>query len=67
MSAVIARIVLRYLAGILVAKGILAPEEGLQVASDPDIAMAAQIAAGAAVGALSEAWYYVARRMGWER
>lgn len=67
MTAVVVRILLRYLAGILVAKGLLAPEDGLTVSADPDIAMAAQLAAGAAVGALSEAWYFVARKLGWER
>lgn len=67
MSAVVVRIFLRYLAGILVAKGFLAPEDGLQIASDPDISMLLQVALGALVGALSESWYYVARKLGWER
>lgn len=65
MIAPLTRIVLRWIAGILVAKGFFAPEDGLWLQSDPDVAMAGQMALGAAVGALAETWYYVARRMGW--
>lgn len=65
MTAIIIRIALRYLAGMLVAKGILAPEDGMHITTDPDVAMALQIAAGALVGAVSEAWFYLAKRWGW--
>lgn len=64
MSAVIIRIGLRYAAGVLIAKGFLAPEEGMQITTDPDVAMALQIAAGAIVGAVSEAWFYIAKKFG---
>ena len=65
MTAIIIRIALRYLAGVLIAKGLLAPEEGMSITTDPDVAMALQIAAGALAGAVSEAWFWLAKRFGW--
>lgn len=59
MSGVLARIIARYLAGGLVAYGLLdaAEAEGLT----PELALAI----GAALAALTEAAYAVARRLGW--
>lgn len=65
MSAPVVRIILRWLAGILVAKGWFAPEDGLWLQTDPDIAMIGQMALGFGVGLLAEAWYVVAKRFGW--
>jgi hypothetical protein len=65
MTAVLVRILLRYGAGILIAKGLLAPEVGVEIARDPDVAMALQVIAGLLVGALSEGWYVLAKRFGW--
>lgn len=67
MSAVIARIALRYAAGILVTKGLLAPEAGVQFSADPDVTQALQVALGVGVGAVSEGWYYLARKLGWAK
>jgi len=67
MTAVLVRIGLRYGAGILIAKGLLAPEAGMSLAQDPDIAMALQIAAGVVAGAVSELWYFLARKLGWAK
>lgn len=64
MIAVVTRITLRYAAGLLVAKGLLAPELGTQLSADPDIAAIAQVLIGGAFGVLAEAWYYLARRFG---
>lgn len=61
MTGVIVRIALRYLAAALVAHGWLSPEDGSMLAMDPDV----QMMAGAAVGAAVEAWYAIAKRMGW--
>lgn len=62
---VLIRILLRYFAMLLVAKGILHPELGDLFASDPDILMAVQVVAGVVAGVVAEGWYLVARRMGW--
>jgi hypothetical protein len=67
MSAVFIRILLRYGAGILVAKGLLAPEWGLDLSTDPDVEMAVQVAVGAVAGAASEVWYFLARKFGWAK
>ena len=65
MTAVLVRIALRYGAGLLVAKGILAPEAGADLASDPDVLQVAQIGAGLLAGALAELWFFFAKRLGW--
>lgn len=65
MTAVLVRIALRYGAGILVAKGILAPEAGADLATDPDVLQVAQIGAGLMAGALAEMWFFFAKRLGW--
>jgi hypothetical protein len=65
MTAVVIRIVLRWLAGFLVAKGYFAPEDGLWLQTDPDVAMLGQIALGFGVGLLSEAWYFIAKKLRW--
>ncbi|WDZ78745.1 hypothetical protein PWG15_09745 [Ensifer adhaerens] len=67
MSAVMIRIVLRYGAGLLVAKGLLAPETGPVLADDPDIQMLLEVGVGLVAGILCETWYMLARRLGWAR
>lgn len=67
MIAVFVRIALRYGAGALVLKGLLAPEVGVELAEDPDVQMAIQVVAGFVAAAASEAWYYLARRFGWAK
>lgn len=59
------RIGLRYLAGFLVAKGFLMPDLGDALQKDPEILAAVQVAAGLAVGAISEGWYWLAKKLGW--
>lgn len=65
MTSVIIRILLRYIAALLVARGFLSPESS-DFASDPDVVEVVQIALGAGIGIIVEAWYYLARRFGWE-
>lgn len=67
MSAVVARILLRYGAGALVAKGLLDAETGAGISSDQDLLALAQVAAGAAIGAGTEIAYWLARKFGWSR
>lgn len=65
MTAVVIRILLRYGAGFLVAKGVMAPEFGMELANDPDVQQVALIGAGLAAGAVSEMWFFFAKRLGW--
>lgn len=59
------RIVLRYLAGILVAKGVLtgggAAEE---VFLDDNVISSLEVLAGAAIAVVNEVWYGVAKKTG---
>lgn len=67
MTAVISRIVLRYAAGALVVKGLLPEETGSQLAADADVLNLIEIGLGLALAAISEGWYYLARRFGWAK
>lgn len=63
MTAVIARIVLRYLSGALVAYGVIPHEVGAEVAMDPDLALIL----GSAIGAVTEGFYALAVKRGWTK
>lgn len=65
MTAVIARIALRYISGALVIKGLLPADSG--IATDPDVINLIEVALGLALGAATEGWYMLARRMGWAK
>lgn len=65
MTAVIARIALRYISGALVIKGLLPADSG--IATDPDVINLIEVALGLAIGASTEGWYMLARRMGWAK
>jgi hypothetical protein len=62
ISGAVARILLRYAAGALVAWGLLGDDAGFQIANDPDLALLA----GMGIAAATEALYAVAKRMGWK-
>jgi len=64
MGAII-RIGLRYGAGFLVARGLLGESDGNMLASDPEVAALIETGVGFALGAASEAWYWLAKRFGW--
>lgn len=66
MNAALARIVLRYLAGILVAVGWLAPDLGSQLAVDPDVLGLVANLVGLTIMAVTEGWYWAAKRFGWK-
>lgn len=61
MQMVYARILLRYLSGVLMTAGYLDAQLADMVAVDPDLLMLV----GAAIGAGTEGLYAVARRLGW--
>ena len=75
MNAIIARIFLRYLAGALVAKGIIDSQVGSELMADPEIGtmvltvvdFIVSTLPGLVVGAASEVWYFFARKFGWTR
>lgn len=61
MTGPFARILLRYLAGFLLLKGMLPQDIADQIANDPDLVML--IGGGIMLGV--EGFYFVAKRMGW--
>lgn len=61
MTAIIARIVLRYAAGALVAAGYLNADLGNQIGTDPDLL----IILGGALGICVELAYAFAKKRGW--
>jgi hypothetical protein len=63
MTAVIARIACRYIAGALIAKGFLDAGTGDTLATDPDVLMLV----GLGIGLATEGAYAVARKLGWHR
>ena len=63
MTAVIARIILRYMSGALVAYGFIPHEVGAEVAMDQDLAL---LLAGA-IGAVTECFYALAVKRGWTK
>ena len=64
MGAIV-RIVLRYAAGFLVARGLLGESDGNMLAADPEVAALIETGVGLAIGAVSEGWYWLAKRLGW--
>ncbi len=67
MLPVVSRIVLRYAAGALVAKGLLPDDIGRGLAVDVDVLNLIEIGLGFALAAVSEGWYFLARRFGWAK
>lgn len=67
MTGPIARIILRYVAMALVARGIFTAEDASTLSSDGDLLNAIEIGVGALIGVGTEAWYYLARKFGWNR
>lgn len=58
----LARVILRYLAGILAAKGMTSQASLL---SDPDFVQVASYLGAALCSGISEGWWYLARKKGW--
>lgn len=56
----LARILLRYIGGALLAKGVIHGD-----LLDPDIVQVLTVLLGLACSALSEGWYYIAKKNGW--
>lgn len=65
MSGPLARILLRYLAGALVARGLIDPDAAYYINTDPSVIELATIIVGTALGFLSERFYTLAKKYGW--
>ncbi|GGF56832.1 hypothetical protein GCM10007301_15660 [Azorhizobium oxalatiphilum] len=65
MSGAILRVLLRYLAGILVARGLVSAADADTLTTDPDVMIIVETGAGILIGGATEAWYYLAKRFGW--
>jgi hypothetical protein len=65
MTAVVARIALRYIAGVLVGYGYLSSDLGSMLGDDPDVAGVVEMALGVVISAATELGYYAAKRYGW--
>lgn len=59
------RIALRYAAGALVARGLIAQDVGDVLAGDPDVLAALETLAGLAIAAGTEFYYRLAKQYGW--
>lgn len=65
MIGVVSRILLRYLAAALVARGLVSADLGSQIAGDADALTIMATVAGSLVAVAVEGWYWLAKRMGW--
>jgi len=65
--APLARIIVRYAAGALVAKGIFPADTGSTLAVDPDVINYVNVGLGLALGGATEFYYWLARRFGWAK
>lgn len=61
MRQQVVRILLRYLAVWLVAKGYFSSEDGSTFAGDPDVAMVIDMSVGAAIAGATELWFWWAK------
>ena len=59
MNSMIVRILLRYLAGFLVAKGLFSADDSLTIINDPDIQMLLEIGLGMGISSISEIWFWL--------
>jgi hypothetical protein len=64
-AAIFARILLRWGAGFLVAKGLLAPDVGPELASDVDVQALLEVLIGFVMAGAAEGWFALAKRRGW--
>ena len=65
LTGPVTRILLRYVAGVLVARGFLG--DASVISDDPDIYAIAEFALGVAIASATEWWYWLAHRMGWSK
>lgn len=66
-ASIVSRILLRYLAGLLVSKGLIDSDLGTELFTDPQILDWASVVLGGAAATIAEYWYALARRFGWSK
>lgn len=66
LAGPVARILLRYMIGALVAYAVLTPEVGEDLTHDRDIAIVVELAIGGLMGMCVEGFYWAAKWMGWQ-
>jgi hypothetical protein len=67
MTSVIARIALRYLAGLLIAKGVIDAGFGREISTDAEVIGVIETIMGLTAAFVAEQWYRMARKFGWEK
>lgn len=65
MIGVVARILLRVAAGVMMGRGWLSADDGAALSTDPDVMNLVEGAIGAAVWSATEVYYYLAKRFRW--
>lgn len=65
MTGVIARILLRVAAGVLMGRGWLSADDGAALSADPEVVHLVEGAIGALIWAATERYYYLAKKYGW--
>ena len=65
LLAYVARVGLRYLAGVLIGKGFIDSKLGMELFTDPELIQWATIGLGIGLGWLAEKLTDIARRFGW--
>lgn len=58
MIPVFTRIALRYLAAVLVTRGLIGSDDAAALSADPDVQMMIEMGAGALIAAATEAWHW---------
>ncbi len=66
MTSLVARIVLRYVIGMLVAYALITNEIGEEFTRDPELAAVIEAGIGAVCAGIVEGWTLLARRWGWK-
>lgn len=61
------RIALRYVTIPLLALGLILPEEQQEIIADPELVQWIATALGIIAPTVAEGWYWLARKLGWEK
>ena len=64
--APVIRIFLRYLSGVLLAKGFVGQDD-MALFDDPDLTATIELGTGILLSAATEYWYKLASRFGWDK
>ena len=64
ITSPVIRIILRYAAGVIIAKGWLLPEDAYGLLDDPATAEIVTMAAGFTIMVGTEVWYWLAKKWG---